>query len=100
MTTPYTRHALAAEAHTHAAYEHWAAEFQERKGEFDTAHEFARRACEYSKQGAILSAEAYTQTKGVAAGPISGRTSTRQTGSGSKRTTASTCPSVSPNPIH
>ena len=96
----YTRHALAAEAHTHAAYEHWAAEFQEKKGEFETAQEFARRACEHSKQGAILSAEAYTQTKEVAAEPLSERTSTRESQSGSRQRTVSSCRNVNPNPIH
>jgi hypothetical protein len=83
-----TRHSLAAEAHTHAAYEHWAADYQQKKGEFETAHEFARRACEHSKQAAQLSIEAFAQTKVAEAEPISGKTPVRRHQTGSRKTTA------------
>lgn len=56
--TDRTRHALAAEAHTHAAYEHWVAHFQETRGAEAAAHEYARRAYEHSQEGARLSQEA------------------------------------------
>lgn len=54
-----TRQSLAAEAHTHAAYEHWAADYQLKKGEQEAAQEFARRAFEHSTEAAILSEEAF-----------------------------------------
>jgi hypothetical protein len=56
-----TRQALAAEAHTHAAYEHWVADYQLKKGEQEAAQEFARRAFEHSTQAAILSEEAFRE---------------------------------------
>jgi len=56
-----TRQSLAAEAHTHAAYEHWVADYQLKKGEQEAAQEFARRAFEHSTEAAILSEEAFRQ---------------------------------------
>lgn len=56
-----TRHSLAAEVHTHAAYEHWVADYQLKKGERETAQEFARRAFEHSTEAAILSEEAFRE---------------------------------------
>jgi len=53
-----TRHSLAAEAHTHAAYEHWVADYQQKRGENEAAEEFARRAYEHSQEAALLSREA------------------------------------------
>ena len=53
-----TRHSLAAEAHTHAAYEHWVADYQQKRGQNEAALEFARRAYEHSQEAAVLSREA------------------------------------------
>ena len=47
-----TRHSLAAESHTHAAYEHWVADYQQKRGEEEAAQEFARRAFEHSQEAA------------------------------------------------
>jgi hypothetical protein len=55
-----TRHSLAAEAHTHAAYEHWVADYQQKRGQNEAAQEFARRAYEHSQEAALLSREAAT----------------------------------------
>ncbi len=55
------RHSLAAELHTHAAYEHWVADYQEKRGKNEEALEFARRAYEHSQEAAILSEEALGQ---------------------------------------
>jgi hypothetical protein len=64
-----TRQSLAAEAHTHAAYEHWVADYQLKKGEQETAQEFARRAFEHSTEAAVLSEEAFRQEPAAIGGP-------------------------------
>jgi hypothetical protein len=64
-----TRQSLAAEAHTHAAYEHWVADYQLKKGEQEAAQEFARRAFEHSTEAAVLSEEAFRQDQAAVSGP-------------------------------
>jgi hypothetical protein len=54
-----TWHSLAAELHTHAAYEHWVADYRQKRGEDQIAQEFARRAYEHSDEAAELSKEAF-----------------------------------------
>jgi len=56
-----TWHSLAAELHTHAAYEHWVADYRQKRGEAHIAQEFARRAYEHSDEAAELSKEAFRQ---------------------------------------
>jgi hypothetical protein len=68
-----TRQSLAAEAHTHAAYEHWVADYQLKKGEQEAAQEFARRAFEHSTEAAILSEEAFRQEPAAVSGAASGQ---------------------------
>jgi hypothetical protein len=63
-----TRQSLAAEAHTHAAYEHWVADYQLKRGEQEAAQEFARRALEHSTEAAILSEEAFRQDPATVSG--------------------------------
>jgi hypothetical protein len=54
-----TWHSLAAELHTQAAYEHWVADYRQKRGEDHIAQEFARRAYEHSDEAAELSKEAF-----------------------------------------
>ena len=63
-----TRQSLAAEAHTHAAYEHWVADYQLKRGEREAAQEFARRALEHSTEAAVLSEEALLHEPAAAIG--------------------------------
>jgi hypothetical protein len=56
-----TWHSLAAELHTHAAFEHWVADYRQKRGEDQIAKEFARRAYEHSDEAAKLSKEAFRQ---------------------------------------
>ena len=56
-----TWHSLAAELHTHAAYEHWVADYRLKRGEGQIAQDFARRAYEHSDEAAELSKEAFKQ---------------------------------------
>jgi hypothetical protein len=56
-----TWHSLAAELHTHAAYEHWVADYRQKRGEDHIAQDFARRAYEHSDEAAELSKEAFRQ---------------------------------------
>jgi hypothetical protein len=56
-----TWHSLAAELHTRAAYEHWVADYRQKRGESQIAQEFARRAYEHSDEAAELSKEAFRQ---------------------------------------
>ena len=58
-----TKHSLAAEAHTHAAYEHSAANYQQNKGEHEMAGEFARRACKHALEAAVRSNAALRQVQ-------------------------------------
>jgi hypothetical protein len=61
-----TWHSLAAELHTRAAYEHWVADYRQKRGEDQIAQEFARRAYEHSDEAAELSKAAVRQaTVGV-----------------------------------
>ena len=64
-----TKHSLAAEAHTHAAYEHSAANYQQNKGEHEMAGEFARRACKHALEAAVRSNQALRQTQNVTESP-------------------------------
>ena len=68
-----TRQSLAAEAHTHAAYEHWVADYQLKRGELEAAQEFARRAFEHSTEATILSEEAFRQEQEAIGGPASAK---------------------------
>jgi hypothetical protein len=56
-----TWHSLAAELHTRAAYEHWVADYRQKRGEEHIAQEFARRAYEHSDEAAELSKQAFRQ---------------------------------------
>lgn len=56
-----TWHSLAAELHTRAAYEHWVADYRQKRGEDHIAQEFARRAYEHSDEAAELSKQAFRQ---------------------------------------
>ena len=60
-----TQHSAAAEAHTHAAYEHSAANYQQNKGEHGMAGEFARRACKEALEAAVRSNEALRQSQNL-----------------------------------
>jgi len=68
-----TRQSLAAEAHTYAAYEHWVADYQLKKGEQEAAQEFARRAFEHSTEAAVLSEEAFRQESAAVIGAAPAR---------------------------
>jgi hypothetical protein len=54
-------HALAAEQHTHAAYEHWAAHYRQNNGEINSAQDFGRAAHKHSMKAAELSTKALRQ---------------------------------------
>jgi hypothetical protein len=54
-------HALAAEQHTHAAYEHWAAHYREKRGGGIAAQEFGKSAHQHSMKAAELSMQALRQ---------------------------------------
>jgi len=56
-----TMHALAAEQHAHAAYEHWAAHYRQKKGEETLARKFGRTAHKISMKAAELSKQALRQ---------------------------------------
>lgn len=71
-----TRQSLAAEAHTHAAYEHWVADYQLKRGEREAAQEFARRALEHSTEAAVLSEEAFRQGEPAIGGQAATKNST------------------------
>jgi|HubBroStandDraft_1064217.scaffolds.fasta_scaffold109048_2 hypothetical protein len=58
-------HALAAEQHTHAAYEHWAAHYRQKRGEVTLAHDFGNSAHQHSMIAAELSNQAQQQEQGV-----------------------------------
>ena len=75
-----TRQSLAAEAHTHAAYEHWVADYQLKRAEQDAAQEFARRAFEHSTEAAILSEEAFLQMQAAAGGPAPAKSVSERAG--------------------
>ena len=60
-----TVHARIAELHTHAAYEHSAANYLMKEGENEIAHEFATRACRHSVEAAELSRQALAQKQRV-----------------------------------
>jgi hypothetical protein len=60
-----TMHSLAAEQHTHAAYEHWAAHYRQKRGEETLARKFGRTALKHSMKAAELSKEALRQEPGV-----------------------------------
>jgi len=79
-----TWHSLAAELHTHAAYEHWVADYRQKRGEDHIAQDFARRAYEHSDEAAELSKEAFRQ------GPMtmSNHVSTQRPGPGQHARTA------------
>jgi hypothetical protein len=62
-----TTYSIAAELHTHAAYESAVAGFQQRKGKSEAAEEFARRACRSALDAAILSNQ--VTREGIVAGP-------------------------------
>jgi hypothetical protein len=58
-------HALAAEQHTHAAYEHWAAHYRQKRGEVTLAQEFGKSAHQHSMIAAELSNQAVQQEQRV-----------------------------------
>ena len=58
-------HALAAEQHTHAAYEHWAAHYRQNRGEGKLARKIGRAAHNQSMKAAELSRQAMMQEPGV-----------------------------------
>jgi hypothetical protein len=64
-----TKHSLAVEAHTHAAYEHSAANYQQNKGEHEMAGEFARRACKHALEAAVRSHQALRQPQNMPESP-------------------------------
>jgi hypothetical protein len=63
-----TKHALAAEQHAHAAYEHWAAHYRQKKGEETLARKFGKTAHKISMKAAELSKQALRQEPGVQPG--------------------------------
>jgi hypothetical protein len=58
-------HALAAEQHTHAAYEHWAAHYRQKRGQGIVAQEFGKSAHQHSMKAAELSILALRQEQSV-----------------------------------
>jgi hypothetical protein len=58
-------HALAAEQHTHAAYEHWAAHYRQKRGAGIVAQEFGKSAHQHSMRAAELSNRAMRQEQSV-----------------------------------
>jgi hypothetical protein len=67
-----TIHAIAAEQHAHAAYEHWAAHYRQKKGEETLARNFGRTAHKISLKAAQLSKLALRNELGVQSGIESG----------------------------
>jgi hypothetical protein len=59
-----TMHALAAEQHAYAAYEHWAAHYRQKRGEATLAGKFGRTAHKISMKAAELSKQALRQEPG------------------------------------
>jgi hypothetical protein len=78
-----TWHSLAAELHTHAAYEHWVADYRQKRGEDHIAQEFARRAYEHSDEAAELSKEAFERGPVVVRDPLSSQPAGREQHAGS-----------------